>query len=114
MTTISRTLGRKTHKFYQMLLEGYQLNTIERLSLNTGSSTSITSVEELQHFLQYYALTVDQRYSVSRSLGSNNILPLPHQIDAVYRRMLQTPQVRFLLADDPWCRKNNYVRDVHS
>ncbi|WP_331713177.1 helicase-related protein [Aneurinibacillus soli] len=32
-------------------------------------------------------------------------MPLPHQIEAVYDRMLQSPRVRFLLADDPGAGK---------
>jgi superfamily II DNA or RNA helicase len=102
---ILEALGRKSNAFYQMLLGEHQLNTIERLSINADIHTAITNAKELQHYLQYFALKVDQRYSVSRSLGSNQILPLPHQIDAVYRRMLQTSRVRFLLADDPGAGK---------
>src|SRR5699024_8431603 len=37
--------------------------------------------------------------------GNKNMIPLPHQIDAVYNRMLQSSQVRYLLADDPGAGK---------
>jgi len=35
------------------------------------------------------------------AVQTSNLDPLPHQIDAVYRRMLPMQPLRFLLADDP-------------
>ena len=43
------------------------------------------------------AYTFDPHYAVSVT----QVDLLPHQIDAVYRRVLPMPKVRFLLADDP-------------
>lgn len=100
---VIETIGRKTNSFYQIMLEGNQLSEIKSLTHNKHSK--IKSGRELQHYLQYYVLKLDQKYSESRSLGNKNLIPLPHQIDAVYNRMLQTPQVRFLLADDPGAGK---------
>jgi len=57
-------------------------------------------------------LQIEERFSSSRALGRVKVIPFPHQIEAVYSRMLQVPQVRFLLADDPGAGKNNYGRDV--
>ena len=39
------------------------------------------------------------------AVNVSSITPLPHQLDAVYRYMLQAPEVRFLLADDPGAGK---------
>ena len=47
------------------------------------------------------AYTHDRHFAVSLS----GIRTLPHQIDAVYRRMLPQPRLRFLLADDPGAGK---------
>ena len=47
------------------------------------------------------AYTFDRHFAVSLS----GIRTLPHQIDAVYRRMLPQPRLRFLLADDPGAGK---------
>jgi superfamily II DNA or RNA helicase len=55
--------------------------------------------------LQYQAFVVDEKYSGRRALGGKNLLPLPHQIDAVYGKMLQMPKTRLLLADDPGAGK---------
>jgi hypothetical protein len=43
------------------------------------------------------AYTHDRHFAVSLS----GIRTLPHQIEAVYLRMLPQPRLRFLLADDP-------------
>lgn len=54
----------------------------------------------LQYYLQYYVLKAEEKYSLSRTRGNKKIIPLPHQIEAVYSRMLQSPRVRYLLADN--------------
>ena len=41
------------------------------------------------------------RSAASTALASAPLDPYPHQMDAVYRRMLPQPQLRFLLADEP-------------
>ena len=43
------------------------------------------------------AYAYDQQFAVSLS----GIRTLPHQIEAVYAKMLPQPRLRFLLADDP-------------
>lgn len=43
----------------------------------------------------------DRQFAVSMS----GIRTLPHQVEAVYQRMLPQPQLRFLLADDPGAGK---------
>ena len=47
------------------------------------------------------AYTHDRQFAVSLS----GIRTLPHQIEAVYRKMLPQPRLRFLLADDPGAGK---------
>jgi superfamily II DNA or RNA helicase len=101
---IIETLGRRSSTYYQIILEKDELLNIERLS-SALEDTSIINAEDLQHYLQYFTLKTDQKYSQARSMGGSNILPLPHQIDAVYRKMLQSPQIRYLLADDPGAGK---------
>ena len=49
-------------------------------------------------------------------VGSSTIQPLPHQIDAVYGRLLPLQPLRFLLADDPGAGKTImpglYIREL--
>ena len=56
------------------------------------------AVEALRTHLAH---TFDPQFAVSVS----QVDPLPHQLDAVYGRILQLPRIRFLLADDPGAGK---------
>jgi len=100
---IVEAIGRDTTKFYELMLEEDDIHSLERL--NQEHEYKNISSEDIQHFLQYYALVNEHRYKQSRALGGNNLIPLPHQIEAVYSRMLQAPKVRYLLADDPGAGK---------
>ncbi len=81
-----------------------ELESLKRISGQISMDQQIAS-SDLQHYLRYHALLVNSKYSSKRALGNKNLIPLPHQIEAVYSRMLQMPQVRFLLADDPGAGK---------
>ncbi len=96
-------LGRSTRTYYEHLLETYQLDLLERLGAQ--QETTERNGALYGRILQYRALDCERRFSRIRALGSQRVLPLPHQIAAVYNRMLQAPQVRFLLADDPGAGK---------
>src|SRR5665647_411132 len=39
------------------------------------------------------------------AMSTSKVNPLPHQIDAVYGRILKLPRIRFLIADDPGAGK---------
>ena len=95
------SIGRKTNKYYEQYLDKMQLSQLE----NIQEEESKFNAERLQHYLQYYVLKTEDKYSQSRARGNKKIMPLPHQIEAVYSRMLQSPQVRYLLADDPGAGK---------
>ncbi|ARK30110.1 DEAD/DEAH box helicase [Halalkalibacter krulwichiae] len=99
---VVEAIGRQSSQFYETYLEDYQLEQLERLQQKTNTSFN---KERLQHYLQYYVLRADEKYSESQARGNNKMMPLPHQIEAVYSRMLQSPQVRYLLADDPGAGK---------
>lgn len=95
------SIGRKTNKYYEQYLDREQLAQLE----NIQDEESYFNSERLQHYLQYYILKTEDKFSKSRARGNKKIIPLPHQIEAVYSRMLQSPQVRYLLADDPGAGK---------
>jgi superfamily II DNA or RNA helicase len=97
-------VGRQTTRFYELMIEAEEVKAFEHLNSNEGAEVDLTVIQ-LQHFLQTLAFDVMERYSLSRALGGGKIIPLPHQIEAVYGRMLQVPKIRFLLADDPGAGK---------
>lgn len=102
---IVEALGCKTNQYYEQILNLEDIERLEKSKQRSKKESASFTAKDIQHFLQYYALKIDQQYSVSRKLGNSKLIPLPHQIEAVYSRMLQTPKVRFLLADDPGAGK---------
>lgn len=99
---VIEAVGIETNRFYERIVKEDEFN--EFYIKDTEDSDSITG-EELQKYLQYASLEIEQMFSKTKALGNADVIPLPHQIEAVYGRMLQTPIVRFLLADDPGAGK---------
>lgn len=97
-------LGRNSSRFYELMIDHGELNSLQHLNTQSTNSRRI-SVDKFRRMLRSRVLENESRYSETRALGGQNLLPLPHQIEAVYSRMLQVPQVRFLLADDPGAGK---------
>ena len=95
-------VGRESNQYFENYLEKHQLEEVERYS---EEDTSDQLKNRFQHYLQYHVLRTEKEYSQSRARGNRNMIPLPHQIEAVYGKMLQAPQVRYLLADDPGAGK---------
>lgn len=96
--------GRDSHTYYERMLERHELLSLTKVKGEHGENEEVKSAD-IQHLLQFYTFQVEERYSKGRALGNKNLMPLPHQIEAVYSKMLQVPQVRFLLADDPGAGK---------
>lgn len=95
-------VGRQSNQYYETYLEKHEVEALESLQEETQAAME---PHRLLHYLQYYVLRSEERYSKSRMRGNKKVIPLPHQIEAVYSRMLQNGQVRFLLADDPGAGK---------
>lgn len=96
-------IGRESNQYYELMVERTDLESFKRI--NESVTLEIINPQELQQYLQYFVFSMDTKFSSKRALGNNKLIPLPHQIEAVYSRMLQTPQIRFLLADDPGAGK---------
>ena len=98
------SLGRTSNKYYETMLQGFEIDSIEKLNINDNSNKNLEG-KTFQRFLEYFQFKVDEKYSSARALGNKKVIPLPHQIEAVYGTMLQVPDVKFLLADDPGAGK---------
>ncbi|MFD6439444.1 DEAD/DEAH box helicase [Peribacillus sp. NPDC060186] len=95
--------GLDSNTYFPVILLENQLSSIEKL--NENHEKNILTSEQLQTYLWHCELGIDKNFSKARALGNKQVIPLPHQIEAVYGRMLQTPTVRYLLADDPGAGK---------
>ncbi|MGG0250721.1 helicase-related protein [Peribacillus frigoritolerans] len=100
---IIEAIGQETTQYYEIMIEKDKIQDFKRVKKDKADSK--VSAVEVQKYVQYLLLKNDVKFSKTRALGYKNLLPLPHQIEAVYSRMLQVPQIRFLLADDPGAGK---------
>lgn len=100
---VVEALGRTSRTYFESVLDVYQLDSVRRIqprpSRDEGNSLAVLQA------IQAQILQADRRFSAARSQGNQHVLPLPHQVEAVYGRLLQAPVVRFLLADDPGAGK---------
>ncbi|MGK8685805.1 DEAD/DEAH box helicase [Bacillus cereus] len=97
-------IGRQTNQYYEQLLTKSDIEKINVLSTSTMSKVTLTG-QAIQQRLIHLMLELEDKYSKTRALGNQKVIPLPHQIEAVYSRMLQTSNIRYLLADDPGAGK---------
>ena len=97
-------IGRKSNQYYEQLLT---LNDLEKLTVISKSNEALTELTgtSVQYRLLHLILELEDKYSKTRALGNQQVIPLPHQIEAVYSRMLQSSNIRYLLADDPGAGK---------
>lgn len=97
-------IGRKSNLYYEQLLT---LNDLEKLTVISKSNEAVTELTgvSVQQRLLHLILELEDKYSKTRALGTQQVIPLPHQIEAVYSRMLQSSNIRYLLADDPGAGK---------
>jgi len=86
-----------TNEFKSVNLSDEQIESIERAS----SSTSFLESSE-DFFLNVEASRIRLAYEFDPILAvtTSQIDPLPHQIEGVYDYALQSPKVRFMIADD--------------
>src|SRR5690625_1079457 len=99
---IIEAIGEESNTFYERILEKDKVANITNSAIVTKTKQRNVDV---QKYLIYLLLKNEIQFSNSKALGNAEVIPLPHQIEAVYGRILQTPRVRFLLADDPGAGK---------
>ena len=70
-------------------------------------ATAVPSVdpERLRLLVESVRIRLAYAYDRQFAVSLSGIRTLPHQIEAVYRKMLPQPRLRFLLADDPGAGK---------
>ncbi len=75
--------------------------------LGSAPATSIRPVdaEKLRLVVESSRIRLAYAYDKQFAVSVSGIRTLPHQVEAVYQRMLPQPRLRFLLADDPGAGK---------
>lgn len=57
--------------------------------------------EDFKRVLEALRIHLGCRFDPMMAVHASNVIPLPHQIDAVYSKMLPLSPLRYVLADDP-------------
>ncbi|MBT2582594.1 helicase-related protein [Planococcus sp. ISL-109] len=97
-------IGRQSNQYYEQLLTSHDIEKLTVVSTSKDLSIDLSG-ESIQQRLLYLILELEDRFSRTRALGNQEVIPLPHQIEAVYSRMLPSSNIRYLLADDPGAGK---------
>ncbi len=96
-------IGIKSKQYYNPIISIAELDNLqkqENLQFKfTGNSESV--------FLYLEALRIRNAFQFDplHGISTSQVDPLPHQIEAVYHHILKSPNIRFLLADDPGAGK---------
>ncbi|HWP42681.1 MAG TPA: DEAD/DEAH box helicase, partial [Blastocatellia bacterium] len=71
----------------------------------TTSTVAPVDAEQLRLLIESARIRLAYAYDKQFAVSLSGIRTLPHQIEAVYMKMLPQPRLRFLLADDPGAGK---------
>lgn len=72
---------------------------------DTDSKTPLANADHLRLLVESARIRLAYAHDRQFAVSLSGIRTLPHQIEAVYIRMLPQPRLRFLLADDPGAGK---------
>ncbi len=98
-------VGSRSRQFYPgVIVTETQVGALKIISSATGMDFS-GDATEFHLAIEAQRIQLAYEYDPLFAVNSSTITPLPHQLDAVYRYMLKSPLVRFLLADDPGAGK---------
>lgn len=70
-----------------------------------GAATAPADAEKLRLLVESARIRLAYSHDSQFAVSLSGIRTLPHQVEAVYQRMLPQPRLRFLLADDPGAGK---------
>jgi hypothetical protein len=89
----------------EAVISAEEARALAGVILTANDKTPLANADHLRLLVESarirLAYTHDRHFAVSMS----GIRTLPHQIEAVYMKMLPQPRLRFLLADDPGAGK---------
>lgn len=84
-------------------LQPAQLEEIAVVQRN--ALTKSKSAEDFFCYIEANRIRLAYQFDPQLAVSISQVDPLPHQIEAVYHHVLQSPRIRFLIADDPGAGK---------
>jgi superfamily II DNA or RNA helicase len=93
--------GHQTYKSLQLTEKQLaQVQVVER------SPVALTgNAEDFFYLIEAHRIRLAYQFDPQLAVSVSQVDPLPHQIEAVYHYVLNSPRIRFLIADDPGAGK---------
>ncbi|MBE7469128.1 MAG: DUF3883 domain-containing protein [Anaerolineales bacterium] len=92
-----------SHQYLAKNISPGQLAQIEILERNPVALTD--NAEDFFFLIEAHRLRLAYQFDPQLAVSISQVDPLPHQIEAVYHYVLESPRIRFLIADDPGAGK---------
>ena len=89
----------------ETILSQEEAQTLLRVPLAPSHVRNVVDPEKLRLLIEAVRIRLAYAYDRHFAVSLSGIRTLPHQIEAVYQKMLPQPRLRFLLADDPGAGK---------
>jgi superfamily II DNA or RNA helicase len=91
------------HTYKPLRITDEQLAQIQVLEHSPVSLTG--NAEDFFFFIEAHRIRLAYQFDPQLAVSISQVDPLPHQIEAVYHYVLNSPRIRFLIADDPGAGK---------
>jgi len=92
-----------TNTFVSRRISGEQLAIIN--IIEESSSQLVENAEDFFFLIEAHRIRLAYQFDPQLAVSVSQVDPLPHQIEAVYHYVLNSPRIRFLIADDPGAGK---------
>ena len=92
-------LRNGSNQYLSKNISAAQLAQIKILERNPVALTD--NAEDFFFLIEAHRLRLAYQFDPQLAVSISQVDPLPHQIEAVYHYVLESPRIRFLIADDP-------------
>jgi SNF2 family DNA or RNA helicase len=92
-----------SHTYKSLRITDDQLSQIQVLVHSPISLTD--NAEDFFFLIEAHRIRIAYQFDPQLAVSVSQVDPLPHQIEAVYHYVLNSPRIRFLIADDPGAGK---------
>ena len=97
--------GVNTKKTWKKLLKAEDFESSVTIKSSGGMATLTGDARHFRLAAEAHRIRLAYQYDPHFAVSVSQIDPLPHQLDAVYNRLLTQPSIRYLIADDPGAGK---------
>lgn len=97
--------GVNTKQTWKKLLKVEEFERSVIIKSTGGMATLTGDARRFRLAAEAHRIRLAYQYDPHFAVSVSQVDPLPHQLDAVYNRLLSQPSIRYLIADDPGAGK---------